>query len=505
MAGKTPVVMISSTVRDLHEHRQIVIDSCLRQNMFPKMMEHLAAAEDGGLAESLRLVDESDIYLGIIGHRYGHIPKGKTKSITHYEYERASKRGIPRLIFIMHEDHPVKANDVERGKGGDKLEQFKGKLQKEHSVNFFKSPDDLRTLVLNTLAAHDKRNSGAPPIPSASVDDETLVLSARLSINRDAAIIERIGCPVLELELVCRSKRPAKIAEAKLHVRGPHVLAAMQQAFSTDFGYDGHIQLIDEPTFFMSFKWASKPDTPHGFVIEQDDVRKFFMPVYEGSLLYFAEAPPTDVHLEVKHLDGRSETMLRGLDVQRELPALIRMIFDQKYHLHPAMVLEMGFNTKVLQMPDTPTPGFLNDNPFHLPPHPRRDDAVDEESDRIRLRARILRAGGEKDMACEDWLIGIVREHADKEVRRDAIVSLRRLATPKVRDLFFELLKSEFNEVTRELIIRSFAVFGIVEDIPIMGRMARDENTRFCREAATIAFQLINHRFFGPGMKATGQ
>ena len=95
MASKTPVVMISSTVRDLHEHRQGVIDACLRQGMFPKMMEHLAAADDGGLAESMRLVDEADVYLGIFGHRYGHVPKGKTKAITHYEYERATAPASP--------------------------------------------------------------------------------------------------------------------------------------------------------------------------------------------------------------------------------------------------------------------------------------------------------------------------------------------------------------------------------------------------------------------------
>ena len=94
MAGTTPVVMISSAVRDLHEHRQAVIDACLRQGMLPKMMEHLAAADDGGLAESMRLVDEADIYLAILGHRYGHIPKGTTKSITHYEYERATRAAV---------------------------------------------------------------------------------------------------------------------------------------------------------------------------------------------------------------------------------------------------------------------------------------------------------------------------------------------------------------------------------------------------------------------------
>jgi len=35
--------MISSTARDLPEHRKEVMNACLRQGMFPIMMEHLPA------------------------------------------------------------------------------------------------------------------------------------------------------------------------------------------------------------------------------------------------------------------------------------------------------------------------------------------------------------------------------------------------------------------------------------------------------------------------------
>ena len=38
-------VMISSTARDLPEHRKEVLDACLRQGMFPHMMEHLPASD----------------------------------------------------------------------------------------------------------------------------------------------------------------------------------------------------------------------------------------------------------------------------------------------------------------------------------------------------------------------------------------------------------------------------------------------------------------------------
>jgi Domain of unknown function (DUF4062) len=68
-------VMISSTALDLPEHRDLVKDACLRQGMFPVMMEHLPAADATAIAESLRMVNEADIYLGIFAYRYGSSPR----------------------------------------------------------------------------------------------------------------------------------------------------------------------------------------------------------------------------------------------------------------------------------------------------------------------------------------------------------------------------------------------------------------------------------------------
>ena len=43
--GDVKKVMISSTAIDLPEHRDLVKDACLRQGMFPVMMEHLNASK----------------------------------------------------------------------------------------------------------------------------------------------------------------------------------------------------------------------------------------------------------------------------------------------------------------------------------------------------------------------------------------------------------------------------------------------------------------------------
>jgi len=60
-AKSTPIVMIGSTIRDLPDHRERVLDACLRQGMFPRMMEHLPANDDDAITNSLELVDEADI------------------------------------------------------------------------------------------------------------------------------------------------------------------------------------------------------------------------------------------------------------------------------------------------------------------------------------------------------------------------------------------------------------------------------------------------------------
>ena len=145
-------------------------------------------------------------------------------------------------------------------------------------------------------------------------------------------------------------------------------------------------------------------------------------------------------------------------------------------------------------MPDSPTPGILNEKPFGLPPHPDRDKQVDEVSDYIRMRAKILRASAVKDLASEGWLLDILRAHPDREIRRDVIVALRRLATPRARALLTELLDKETNEITREIVIRSFALVGIPADLSCLETLAQVESSQICREAAKIACHFIRQR-----------
>jgi hypothetical protein len=152
-------VMISSTARDLPDYRQQALDACVRQGMFPIMMEYLPAMDADAIQASLQMVDEAEIYLGIFARRYGYIPAGQELSITEMEYNRAVERGIPRLIFIVDD---LYADDFEADDDPAKAIQQRALLERlkvEQVVNFFTSPADFRAQAINSLSRIAMRQS----------------------------------------------------------------------------------------------------------------------------------------------------------------------------------------------------------------------------------------------------------------------------------------------------------------------------------------------------------
>jgi hypothetical protein len=129
-------IVISSTARDLPEHRQEVMVACQNLGCVPKMMEHLPAVDADAIRASFDLVDQADVYVGVFANRYGYVPKGYECSITEMELQRAEEQQIPRLIFLIDDDHPVSRKDVDTGDGAEKLSALKARLVSERMVQF---------------------------------------------------------------------------------------------------------------------------------------------------------------------------------------------------------------------------------------------------------------------------------------------------------------------------------------------------------------------------------
>lgn len=191
-------VMISSTARDLPDHRKAASEACMGLGLFPEMMEHLPALASDAIDASLKMVEESQVYLGILARRYGYVPDDPRNpeqiSITEMEYRRAVELGKPRLMFLAAEPHQP-ALEQEPGPGAAKLAAFIDRVQKENVVKFFHSADELRAHVTQALAHWlDLRVTWMPAaLPPAGILPEPRLFppGSRVPLNRNPNFVGR--------------------------------------------------------------------------------------------------------------------------------------------------------------------------------------------------------------------------------------------------------------------------------------------------------------------------
>jgi tetratricopeptide (TPR) repeat protein len=169
------IVMISSTAQDLPDHRGEIREGCERAGFEPRMMEKDPALDADPIKASLQMVEEADVYVGVFAFRYGYVPEGCDISITEMEYDRAIALKKPRLVFFIHDDHPITKKDVETGPSEAKLEALKDRIGKERVATFFRSPKDLRAQVVEALTALAKELDAA-----AAGGDATAAVVAKL-------------------------------------------------------------------------------------------------------------------------------------------------------------------------------------------------------------------------------------------------------------------------------------------------------------------------------------
>ncbi|TVR25523.1 MAG: DUF4062 domain-containing protein, partial [Anaerolineaceae bacterium] len=149
-------VFISSTSIDLPEHRQAVEDAILDLDFHPVGMKNWPVSGENPVALCKQKVEQSHVYVGIYAHRYGWRPDGYDgKSITEMEYDWAGEvirdgQPIPRLCFIMRDDHPWPKDKMEIEAEAD-LKRFKDRVKANH-VGFFTTPDNLKAQVTAALA-----------------------------------------------------------------------------------------------------------------------------------------------------------------------------------------------------------------------------------------------------------------------------------------------------------------------------------------------------------------
>ena len=150
MVQKKFQVFISSTYTDLIQERETVVSAILESGHIPAGME-LFKSGKAQMETIKKWIDDSDIYLLILGSRYGSIDKETGKSYTQLEYEYALEKNIPIFSLVMSEkfiDKKVSENGrkILEFDNPQKLDQFK-RFVLNKIVDFFDDLKDITTSV----------------------------------------------------------------------------------------------------------------------------------------------------------------------------------------------------------------------------------------------------------------------------------------------------------------------------------------------------------------------
>lgn len=94
-------VFISSTFLDLKEERQAAVEAILDAGHIPAGMELFKAGNEDQLNTIYKWIDDSDVYMLILGGRYGSLEPRSRKSYTHLEYDYAINNGTPVFAVIL--------------------------------------------------------------------------------------------------------------------------------------------------------------------------------------------------------------------------------------------------------------------------------------------------------------------------------------------------------------------------------------------------------------------
>jgi hypothetical protein len=176
-------VFVSSTYTDLRDERQAAVAAILAAGHIPAGMELFAAGDEEQLTVIRRWIDESDVFMLILGSRYGSIEPQTSKSYVQLEYEYALSTHKPLFAVVKELSSTAEPE----------FEAFKT-LVLQKMVRFWRESIEIKLAIYETLAEFSRRaeltgwvkpdtvvNVGAISEEVARLSRENAALRERLS------------------------------------------------------------------------------------------------------------------------------------------------------------------------------------------------------------------------------------------------------------------------------------------------------------------------------------
>jgi hypothetical protein len=195
-------VFISSTYLDLINERQAAVEAILKAGHIPAGMELFTASNKSQWDIIKKWIDESDIYMLILGGRYGSIEPESGLSYTELEYNYALEQNKPLFAVVM-QDHALQAKIKLDGSAVLELENqakfkdFKTKVT-SYMCSFFEDNKDIKLAVHESIGQLQKENQVVGWIRADSVQnpqeylDQIMGLQQEISkLNQENIVLKR--------------------------------------------------------------------------------------------------------------------------------------------------------------------------------------------------------------------------------------------------------------------------------------------------------------------------
>lgn len=175
-------VFVSSTYVDLKEERQAVLHALLELDCFPAAMELFPASDDEKWELIKKVIDDSDLYIVIIGGRYGSVDE-EGLSYTEREYNYAIETKKPAYGFVHGEPDAIPAGKTEiNPEARERLARFRAKVQAK-MCKPWKTTDELGAVVSRGISKAIKDTRAQGWVPGRYAADPEQIEALRRKID----------------------------------------------------------------------------------------------------------------------------------------------------------------------------------------------------------------------------------------------------------------------------------------------------------------------------------
>lgn len=193
---------ISSTYTDLKEYREQAILALQKLEIESVLFESSVIEFGEDINKKIKQeIQSSDIFILIIGYRYGQVAEDENLSWIEKEFKIASELAKPTLVFMLKEANNISLVDSEQNL--KKTLEFRERIQTQFLVNYFSSPGEFYTSLSSALFKVKKATDKDKYADRPKIDTENkpnyknvrvlkLLLSSPGDVGEERALVAKL-------------------------------------------------------------------------------------------------------------------------------------------------------------------------------------------------------------------------------------------------------------------------------------------------------------------------